>query len=205
LAADAEAPGPAATEDTGRLRTSLRGIAAIAAHEGFVPGPYRDSVGVWTVYLGHTVAAGRPDPATMPRGMPGDLEAAILAGMAVFRRDLGKFEARVRSALKVRVAQHDFDAAVSFDFNTGGISRASWVRALNTGDRAAASAQMLNWRKPPEIIPRRKSERMLFTYGRYPDQAMPVLQVDAAGRVVRRPVRTVSAAELERLLLAAST
>ena len=30
------------------MQTSERGIVALISHEGIVPGPYRDSVGVWT-------------------------------------------------------------------------------------------------------------------------------------------------------------
>ena len=35
-----------------------------------MPGPYLDVKGVWTFGIGHTAAAGAPDPATLPRGMP---------------------------------------------------------------------------------------------------------------------------------------
>ncbi len=30
------------------MKTSDKGIAALVAHEGIVPGPYLDSEGVWT-------------------------------------------------------------------------------------------------------------------------------------------------------------
>ena len=30
------------------MKTSDKGIAFLVAHEGVVPGPYLDSVGVWT-------------------------------------------------------------------------------------------------------------------------------------------------------------
>lgn len=36
------------------MRTSNRGIVALIAHEGIVPGPYRDSKGIWTWGVGHT-------------------------------------------------------------------------------------------------------------------------------------------------------
>ena len=42
------------------LNFSPRGIVALASHEGLVPGPYQDSVGVWTYGIGHTAAAGKP-------------------------------------------------------------------------------------------------------------------------------------------------
>ena len=47
------------------------------------------------------------------------------------------------------VAQHEFDALTSFDFNTGGIDRATLVRHLSSGDRAKAATAFMNWSKPP--------------------------------------------------------
>ena len=71
---------------------STRGKIEIAAHEGIVQMPYRDSVGVWTFGIGHTASAGAPDPAKMPRG-----EARpITEVMQVFSRDLKRFEDRER-------------------------------------------------------------------------------------------------------------
>ena len=57
------------------MKMSDRGRAELAGHEGIVPGPYLDSVGVWTFGVGHTANAGAPDPRAMPRGMPQDIDA----------------------------------------------------------------------------------------------------------------------------------
>ena len=57
------------------MKTSDAGLFAIALHEGIVPGPYFDSVGVLTYGIGHTLGAGYPDPAKMQRGMPTNLDA----------------------------------------------------------------------------------------------------------------------------------
>lgn len=70
-----------------------RGLLALARHEGVVPGPYRDSTGTWTFGIGHTAAAGPPDPAMMPRGLPDDLDAGIREAFGVFRSDLAAYEA----------------------------------------------------------------------------------------------------------------
>ncbi len=66
---------------------SLRGLIEIAEHEGIVPAPYRDSAGVWTWGIGHTAAAGGPDPVKMPRAMPQDIEAAVMAAINQFAID----------------------------------------------------------------------------------------------------------------------
>ena len=85
--------------------------------------------------------------------------------MDLFRRDLAGFEARVNRAFTVPLKQHEFDAAVSFDFNTGGIDRANWVELFNQGRRADAIAAIMNWSKPKEIVPRRLKEQRLFSTG----------------------------------------
>lgn len=174
------------------MRTSPAGIAAIVSHEGIVPGPYLDGVGVWTFGIGHTASAGAPDPATMARGMPADLDARLDAAFSVFARDLAKFEARVRKAIKVPLAQHEFDAAVSFDLNTGAIDRATWVKSLNAGDRQRAAAEIMNWTKPDMVKPRRQAEQRLFRDGVYPSAPAPVWGVTTAGSVVWKAVRTLS-------------
>ena len=140
------------------MKTSSRGVAEIVGHEGLVLSPYRDSVGVWTVFVGHTAVAGPPDPARMARGVAAPLSEAL----AVFRRDLLAVEERVGRAVSVPLAPHEFDALVSFDFNTGGIFRAKLTKLLNEGDRAGAAAAFDGWRKPPEIAARREREQRLF-------------------------------------------
>ena len=73
------------------MQTSDRGLLALIRHEGVVPGPYLDVKDVWTFGIGHTPAAGPPDPARMPRGMPIDLDAGIREAFRVFRADLARF------------------------------------------------------------------------------------------------------------------
>ena len=174
------------------MKTSDKGIVALMIHEGIVPGPYLDSVGVWTYGIGHTEAAGSPDPTKMKRGMPADLDAALTSVFAVFRRDLAKYEAEVAKRLP-DAKQHEFDAAVSFHYNTGAIARATWVRTLSIGDVALAARQIMDWRKPPEIIKRREAERDLLLLGKYPTGAVTVWDVTDAGRVIWKPAMRLPA------------
>lgn len=183
------------------MQMTDRGLLALARHEGIVPGPYRDSTGTWTFGIGHTAAAGPPDPAKMPRGMPEDLDAAIREAFRLFREDIGSYEADVRRAVTVPVEPHEFDALVSFHYNTGGIARAALTRHLNAGNRVAAADAFLNWRKPASIIPRREAERDLFRDGLYPGGTIPVWSVDAQGRVdLSRPVRRLAEREALAIL-----
>src|SRR5690606_16249002 len=133
-------------------KISPRGLAEIAAHEGIVASPYRDSAGHWTVGIGHSAAAGWPAPATERR--PVTLDEIV----SIFLGDIARFEERVRRAFTRPLDQAQFDAAVSFDFNTGAIDRAAWVRLFNGGQELAARDAMLNWRRPPEVLRRRRRE-----------------------------------------------
>lgn len=184
------------------MQISDNGVAFIAAHEGVVPGPYLDSVNVWTVFVGHTAAAGAPIPAEMPRGMPADLDAALREAFAVFKRDLAKYEADVLRVMgRTPMKQHEFDAACSFHFNSGAIGRAAWVDLWKSGRTAEAAASMLaNWRKPAEIIGRRTAERDLFLTGDYGKQAATVWKVNAAGKIIWQQAKRLSQADILTLM-----
>lgn len=174
---------------------------ALARHEGLVPGPYRDATGTWTFGIGHTAAAGPPDPSRMPRGMPADLEAGVREAFKVFRADLAAYEAAVRRAVIVPLEPHEFDALVSFHYNTGGIAKASLTRHLNAGNRAAAAQAFMDWLRPAAIRTRREAERDLFRDGRYPTGTIPVWSVDRNGRVdFSRPIRRMTETEALTLL-----
>ena len=182
------------------MKTSDEGIFALALHEGIVPAPYKDNVGVWTYGIGHTAAAGGPDPSKMARGMPQNLDAALRDVFDLFRADLPKYEAGVNRAVKAKITQAQFDALVSFHYNTGAIGKASLVKKLNAGDVAGAAAGFMAWRKPAEIIPRREDERALFAKGVYPTGSATVWQVDKAGRVIWKPARRLSKAQVLDML-----
>lgn len=141
------------------MKTSEKGVAFIAAHEGVVTKAYRDSVGVWTIGVGHTAAAGAPKPVA-------GMRITRAEALAIFARDLAKFETRVSKALP-KVPQHAHDAGVSFDFNTGAINRASWVPAYLAGRLEEARTRFLSWNKPAVIRGRRKDEARLLIDGIY--------------------------------------
>ncbi len=182
------------------------GLLALARHEGIVPAPYLDVAGTWTFGIGHTAAAGPPSPAELPRGMPNDLNGAIGVAFRLFRADLAKYERDVGRAVTVLLAPHEFDALVSFHFNTGGIARAAVTRHLNAGNREAAARALMGWRRPTSVIARREAERDLFRGGRYPAGPIPVWAVNARGKVdFSRSVRRLSEEEALALLRPAHT
>lgn len=159
-------------------RMSDAGLKELVGHEGIVLTRYKDSVGVWTVGVGHTKAAGPPDP----KSFNGKL--TIAESLDLFRKDVARYEDAVSAALKVSVSQAEFDALVSFHFNTGGIKRASLVKSINAGDKKRAAKEFMNWSKPPEIVKRRRKEQKLFEDGTYSNRGeASIFPATAAGEV----------------------
>lgn len=88
-------------------------------------------------------------------------------------------------------AQHEFDGAASFHFNTGAIGRASWVKAWLKGDDAGARKGLLLWRKGggrvlPGLVRRREEEADLILQGVYaPASAKPTRRPGMAAIAMR--------------------
>lgn len=142
------------------MKTSAAGRALIEAFEGLFLRAYQDSVGVWTIGYGHTTAAG--GPAVKP-GMTITAEQAdqLLAD------DLGRVEQNVTKVIRATLNQSEFDALVSFDFNTGALSQSSVTRKLNNGDKAGAMQTLLLYNHAGGqvlrgLTRRRQAEKLLF-------------------------------------------
>ncbi|TCQ28276.1 glycoside hydrolase family protein [Rhizobium sp. PP-CC-3G-465] len=125
-----------------RMVTSAAGRAAITQREGNVLTAYRDSVGILTIGVGHTTAAGAP---TVAPGM----KITAAQSDKILSRDLATFEKAVLDAVKVPLAQHEFDALVSLAFNIGptAFAGSTLVEKLNAEDRAGAADAFLPWNK----------------------------------------------------------
>lgn len=174
---------------------SNRGLANLLGEEGIVLKPYLDGVGVWTIAGGHTHMAGPPDPRSMPR----NVEMPLTEALALFKHDVGKYTKRVLDAVRVPLEQHELDALVSFDYNTGGIHRARLTTSLNAGNRAAAADGFMGWIRPRSIVPRRTREMRMFEDGIYSDRKVPVWGTNGAGRL-RGVDRTYTAGEIVNML-----
>ena len=162
-------------------------LGEILQHEGLAREAYRDSVGVWTWSVGitdasgHKVARYRDNPQSIARCLEVFvwlLETRYLpAVLAVF----GAFEPE----------EHQLAGALSFHYNTGAIGRASWLKRFLAGDSEAARRAILDWRRPPEILPRRKRERALFFDAKWSgDGTVAVYDVSKPGYRPVRPKRT---------------
>jgi lysozyme len=139
------------------MKTSPEGRKAIAVREGNILTAYHDTVGVITIGVGHTSAAGPP---IVTPGMKITAEQSD----EILSRDLVSVENDVNSAVKVPLTQNQFDALVSFVFNIGGTAfrNSTLLRKLNAKDYAGAADQFLVWVKQKELTGRRKAERAQF-------------------------------------------
>lgn len=139
------------------MKTSLAGRLAIRQREGCVLKAYRDSVGVWTIGVGHTGRMSRP---LVSPGMVITLGQAD----AFLAADLAPTEAAINACVTVPVTQNEFDALVSLTFNIGvtGFRGSSVLRQLNQRNYTAAANDFLMWDIPAVLIGRRRSERAQF-------------------------------------------
>jgi lysozyme len=168
------------------MKMSKAGLMELIGHEAIVQTRYKDSAGVWTIGVGHTKAAGAPDPKTFLG------EMSIADVIKLFRKDVVPYSNDVNAAVKVPVSQTEFDALVSFHFNTGAIRRASLVKSLNNGNRQKAAAEFLNWKSPPEILKRRKKEQKLFAEGSYSnDGKASLVRANESGKVLWSTSRSI--------------
>lgn len=153
------------------MTTSAAGRAAIMQREGCRLTAYKDSVGVLTIGVGHT---GRASAPKVFLGMKINASQAD----AFLRADLAPMEAAVNGAVKVPLSQHQFDACVSLAFNIGahGFTGSTVVHMLNQHDERRAADAFLMWVHPPELLERRKAERLQFLT---PDAAPHVNPVKA--------------------------
>jgi lysozyme len=163
-------------------------MVELISHEAIVLRRYKDSLGNWTIGVGHTRGAGYPDPMKVSK------KITVRQAVLLFKKDLNAYVNDVNNAFTVPLSQHQFDAAVSFHFNTGAIKKASWVRHVNNGRyliaRDSIKSGMMAWRKPKEIIKRREREHALFFNGDYSaGNHVMVYSADKEGRVLWRKGR----------------
>jgi lysozyme len=159
------------------MKMSTAGLMALIAREAIVLTRYKDSVGVWTIGVGHTKAAGGIDPATFTGTL------TIQQVLDMLRTDIASYEDDVNHAVRALLKQHEFDALVSFHYNTGGIKVASLTKSINAGDKQTAAIQFMNWVTPTSIKARRDSERLQFVSGIYPEPFATIYPADASGNI----------------------
>ena len=164
---------PGTANPNAALRTSFNGMCAIIQEEAIVLRTYPDTKKVPTIGVGHTAAAGGIIPT------PG-LTITLLQAVQQFQKDLVRFETHVKNAIKFKLLQYQFDALVSFDFNTGAIQSGSVDDFINAKKLGPAMDVLMHYEKAggvvlQDLVHRRTHERDMFEHGVYP--AVPYLQV----------------------------
>lgn len=141
-----------------RQSMSAIGLAALIGREARRLTAYLDSVGIWTIGIGHTAAAGAPVPY---RG----LTITRSECDAIFARDIVQYEDAVRRAVTVPLAGHQFDAlgSICYNIGAGGLAGSTFVKLINArAEPAAIRKAILAWRRPSEILSRRTAEADQF-------------------------------------------
>jgi lysozyme len=131
------------------MQTSAAGRKFIEGFEGLILQAYDDANdrvvqrgdivrGTLTIGYGHTSAAGPPQVYV---GMNIDQPTAD----AILGADLASVEIEVKHLITVALNQNQFDALVSFQFNTGWLAhpQCSLARALNAGNYNLAATDFM--------------------------------------------------------------
>jgi len=119
------------------MRTSDKGLEFLKRNEGIRLRMYKDSAGKDSIGIGHLVT---PDD---------DFGMVITErqAMELLRQDVQYAEQDVIGSVTAQLAQHEFDALLSFTFNVGGknLRRSTLLRLINSGHIAGVPAQLERW------------------------------------------------------------
>jgi len=153
------------------MKTSLNGRNLIESFEGLILQSYDDYNdhivntgdtvhGTLTIGYGHTSAAGPPSVHLGQTFTKDEADQTLAA-------DLGRVEREIINLVHVSLNQNQFDALVSFQFNTGALAHSSALPLLNEGKYVEAADHLLQYNKAgghvlAGLIRRRKAEHELF-------------------------------------------
>lgn len=134
------------------MKLSKAGVESLVFEEGIRNKAYKDTVGVWTIGVGHT----GPE---VKEGLVWTNSQVMVA----FRDDVKWAEDAV-NALNVPLNQNQFDAMVDFVFNIGEtqFNGSTIKKLLLAQDYKAASEQFIKWTKQPELRGRRERTKERF-------------------------------------------
>lgn len=141
-------------------RLSRKGLTMIADFEGFRARAYKpvSTERYWTIGYGHYGPDVKPG-ATISRA----------AARRMLRNDAKSAARAVRSSVKGKMTQGEYDALVSFTFNcgAGALRESTLLKKFNAGDHKGAANELLRWNKAggrelEGLTRRRKAERNHF-------------------------------------------
>lgn len=140
------------------MKTSPAGIDLIKRFEGCELAAYLCPAGKWTIGIGHVDGE--------PKVVPG-MRITMREAEDILRRDLLRYEADIAQHVKVPLSQGQFDALVSWHFNTGALARSTLLKKLNQGRFDAIPAELMRWtrangRELPGLVRRRRAEAAMW-------------------------------------------
>lgn len=140
------------------VKISEKGLNLIKEYEGLKLRAYQCSARVWTIGYGHTNGV-----------KPGDV-IDIQQASLLLTEDVSSSEKTVNQYVKAPLAQHQFDALVSFVFNlgAGNFRRSTMLKKINALDYSGAVEEFSRWvysggKKSPGLERRRQAEKIIFT------------------------------------------
>jgi len=144
------------------LTTSKKGLEHIMKWEGIILKRYICPAGKPTIGVGHVI-------------LPNEnyLEITKEQALEILTKDVQRFELAIKKHITVPLNQNQFDALVSFIFNTGegGIINTSIQKAINSSDFSKVPEKLKEWCKfrvggvmkvNKGLLNRRTSEAQLF-------------------------------------------
>lgn len=138
------------------MKPSQACLDLIKSFEGFSATPYRCPAGVWTIGYGHTSGVNQhSEPVTEAQAEE------------ILRHELDRFASHVTDLVLVPVTQHQFDALVSFHYNTGALAKSTLLVKVNHSDFMGAAQEFMRWTKAggkelAGLVRRRRAEMELF-------------------------------------------
>lgn len=153
------------------MNIGAKGRKLIKSWETFIPYCYDDAkpkkpykggpvIGCLTIGYGHTAAAGAPIP-----------EAGMVItkaeGDRIFEQDVSAVAKQVSKLVTVKLTQEQFDALVSFEFNTGALGKSTLLKRVNAEKFDQVPAEFMKWvndngKVVPGLINRRRAEVALW-------------------------------------------
>ena len=119
------------------MKVSKDCVDLVKTFEGFRSEAYKCPAGIWTIGYGHTKNVKPKDVITEGRASQ------------LLQDELNEFADKVNKLLKIETSQAQFDALVSFAYNSGvaSLQSSTLLKKHNTGDFLAAADEFLKWDK----------------------------------------------------------
>ncbi len=154
------------------MRMSQQGLQLLTQWEGYRRTVYDDVGGKPTIGVGHLLTASELSSGTITIDGQAVAWADGLSNaqvVSLLAQDVGVYERAVIDDVTVPLAQHQFDALVSFTFNegTGSLAKSTLLKDVNAGDDADVAAQFMRWTKvgttvSQGLVNRRRNEVKLW-------------------------------------------